>query len=480
MEGNDVRPQEGSSATGQATAMAPVAANSSRLAVEGVEPGPNRVQDDEARAARERTATLLRALWEQRLFLLRMAGAGLALSTLAAFLIQKEYQSTTRLMPPDQVNSSMAMLAAASGTPAGSGLGAVAGNLLGLKSTGALFVAILQSRTVEDDVIDRLDLRKIYGVREWSNARNVLEDHTSVSEDRKSGIITIEVTDRSAQRAAAMGQEYVEELNRVVTGLNTSSAHRERLFLEERLAQVKVDLETAEKRFSEYSSKNTAIDIQAQGKAMIEAAAALEGQLIVAKTELQSLKQIYTDGNVRVRATQARVDELQSQLQRLGGKPDSGTAAPAENDKPAYPSIRELPLLGVSYADLYRATKVQEAIFETLTREYELAKVEEAKETPSVKMIDPPNVPENRSFPPRVEIMLFGTLLAASLGVMWVFTRRAWEKTDSRDPQKVLALEVFQTAKAHLPWASQNGFGVRDASRRLWSHLRRRELDNVQ
>jgi capsule polysaccharide export protein KpsE/RkpR len=194
---------------------------------------------------------------------------------------------------------------------------------------------------------------------------------------------------------------------------------------------------------------------------------------------LESLKQIYTGENVRVRATQARVDELQRELQRLGGKYDGGTVATPENDKSMYPSIRELPLLGVSYADLYRTTKVQEAVFETLTREYELAKVQEAKETPSVKMIDPPNIPERKSFPPRLEIMLLGTVLATFLGIAWTFARATWEKTDPQDPHKVLAMEVYQTTKAHFPWTSQNGFGVGAASKRLWSQLRRRQLDRV-
>jgi len=457
----------------------PEVANSNELPIEGLESGPMRADIEEVRPARERTAPTLRFLWDRRQFILRSAGAGLALSTMIAFLIPKQFESTTHLMPPDQMNSGMAMLAAAAGSQAGSGLGAVAGNLLGLKSTGALFIAILQSRTVENDLVDKLDLRRVYGVRQLGDARSALDDHTSFSEDRKSGIITIQVTDNNPQRAAAIGQEFVEELNRVVTQLNTSSAHRERLFLEERLAQVKQDLETAEKRFSEYASKNTAIDIQAQGKAMIEAAAALEGQLIAARTELESLKQVYTGDNVRVRATQARVDELQRELQRLGGKYDGGTAATPENDKSMYPSIRELPLLGVSYADLYRTTKVQETVFETLTREYELAKVQEAKETPSVKMIDPPNIPEKKSFPPRLEIMLLGTVLATFLGVAWTFARATWDKTDPQDPHKVLAMEVYQTTRAHFPWTSHNGFSVGAASRRLWSQLRRRQLDRV-
>ena len=253
------------------------------------------------------------------------------------------------------------------------------------------------------------------------------------------------------------------------------------MFLETRLAQVKQDLESAEKNFSEFASKNTAIDIQAQGKAMIEAAGTLEGQLIAAETERQGLKQIYTDDNVRVRAAQARVEELQRQLQRIGGKFDASTDPGPQADKAdnstMYPSIRQLPLLGVSYADLYRATKVQETIFETLTREYELAKVEEAKEIPSVKMIDPPDVPERKSFPPRFEIIMIGTAMAIFTAVLWAFADEIWKKTDPQDPQKVLALEIYQAARTRLVWPSQNGFGVGAAKRALRRRLHMEQLD---
>ena len=376
-----------------------------------------------------------------------------------AFLIPKEFQSTARLMPPDQVNSEMEMLATAATAKAGSGLGTAANSLLGLKSSGALFVGILQSRTVQDDIIGKLDLRKIYGVRYWGDARNELRMNTVVSEDRKSGIISLQVTDRDPQRAAAIAQQYVDELDRVVTQLNTSSAHRERVFLEERLTQVKRDLESAEKGFSEFASKNTAIDIQAQGKAMIEAAAALEGELVAAQTELQGLKQIYADGNVRVRATEARIEELQRQLQKIGGRSDVATLNTQLDRSTIQPSIRQLPLLGVSYADLDRSAKVQEAIFETLTREYELAKVEEAKETPSVKLIDPPDVPEKKSFPSRLLIIFMGAFMSLVGGVLWLVADGLWRDLEPHDPGKVLAQEVWQTAKGGLAVAFRSGHG---------------------
>jgi capsule polysaccharide export protein KpsE/RkpR len=366
-------------------------------------------------------------------------------------------------MPPDQASSSMALLASAASSKAGSGIGAFAGELLGMKSSGALFVGILQGRTVRDDLIKAFDLRKAYSVKRWQDARDELGENTRIAEDTKSGIITIQVEDKSPQRAAAMAQEYVRELDRVMTSLNTTSAHRERVFLEERLAQVQSNLESAEKGFSEFASKNSAIDIQAQGKALIEAGAALEGQLIAAQTELEGLKQVYVEGNVRVRSLRARVQELQRQIEKVGGPPDGGKTGAATTHAPddpaAYPSLRKLPLLGVNYADLYRATKVQEAVYETLTQQYELAKVEEAKETPSVKVIDLPDAPEKKSSPHRLWIALGGTGVCFLLSASWILCREHWRQVDSQDSGKVLALEMFGSLKSHWPFRSTNGLG---------------------
>ena len=419
------------------------------------------------------TVTRMRLLWSERRFLWRVTILGLVVAVLVAFLIPKRYQSVTRLMPPDQSNSGMAMLSAALGgktssgssSSGGSSIGAIAGDLLGMKTSTDLFIGILQSRTVEEDLVDKFDLRKIYNDRYDKDARLDLEDKTDITSDRKSGIIKIQVTDHDPKRAAAMAGEYVQELDRLVAQVNTTSAHRERVFLEGRLTQVKSDLEDAEKQFSQFASKNTALDIPTQGKAMIEAAAALKGQLIVAQTELQGMRQIYTDNNVRVRGLQARVNELERQVQQLGGKADSqtlsnvapGSSSNDQDDQSLYPSIRRLPILGVSYADFYRNTKVQEAVFETLTQEYELAKVQEAKETPSVKLIDPPDVAEKYSYPHRGWVILGGTCLSFILAVLWIFGREHWGQIDPKDPGKVLIIEVASSFKSHLPLISANG-----------------------
>lgn len=408
-------------------------------------------------AHQKSTAARLRLLWTRRRLLFRLAGAGLLVSTLIAFLIPRRYDSTARLLPPDQSSSSMdmAMLAAVGGQ-IGSGLGAAAGDLLGLKNSSDLSIGILQSRTVQDDLIGKFNLRKEYWDSHWEDARKDLAKHAEISSDRKSGIITITVTDGNPRQAAAMAAEYVQELNRVLVEVNTTSAHRERVFLENRLVQVKQDLESAENIFSAFASKNVAIDVPAQGKAMIEAAASLEGELIASRTQLESLKQIYADNNVHVRATQARVEELQRQADKQLGSA-SELPATGQADQSVYPSIRALPLLGVSYADLYRNSRVQEAIFETLTRQYEFARVEEAKETPTIKVLDAPDVPDEKSFPPRFWIALSGTLLFVAVGIAAILARAGWLQMDRHSASRLLAIEIFETTKAHLPFVPRNG-----------------------
>lgn len=285
----------------------------------------------------EESIAYLRLLWERRRFLFRVAASALLTSVLIAFLIPPRYESTSRLMPPDNQSSSSLAGAVAAISGGVGGLGGMAGEFLGLKSTSDTFVGILSSRTVQDQLIQQFDLKKLYSARRIEDARTALADRTAISVDRKSQIISITVMDKSPQRAAAMTQAYVEQLNRLVAELSTSAARRERIFLEGRLQVVNKDLEESEKDFSQFASKNTAIDIKEQGKAMVEAAATLQGQLIAAESEYEGLKQIYTDNNVRVRSIRARIDELKHQLEKLGGKGESATTVSDQPGDSLYP-----------------------------------------------------------------------------------------------------------------------------------------------
>lgn len=415
-------------------------------------------QDLEQESARAQRIARLRMLWERRGFLFRATLIGMVAAAVIAFLIPKRYDSTARLMPPDDQSGGMALVAAMANRAGSGGLGALAGNLLGIRTTGDLFIGILKSRTMQDRLVDQFHLKEIYGASRSDQARRKLEENTAISSDRLSGIITLTVSDRDPKRAAQMASAYVDGLNSMVANLSTSSAHRERVFLEGRLTDVRQNLEEAENQFSQFASKNTAIDIPEQGKAMVTAAASLEGQLIAAESELEGLKQIYTDNNVRVRSTSARVGELRQELQKMGGEVKDSSSGP-DGDGQLFPSIRKLPLLGVTYADLYRRMKVQEAVFEALTQEYELAKVEEAKEIPTVKILDSPNIPERKAFPPRMIIIVASGFLSLALAVAWSVGTARWAEVDQRDPAKLLALDVFTALRTYLPRHASNGAG---------------------
>ncbi len=384
-------------------------------------------------------------LWERRRFLMWVTCWALLVAVGAAFLIPKRYSSTTKIMPPEPSGTGTAMLAAMAGKSY-PGLAAYAGELLGGANSGALFVDLLRSRTIEDRLIGRFDLRKIYRDRYWEDARRHLRKRTEITEDRKSGIITITVTDRDPGRAAAMAQAYVEELNRLVAQVSTSSARQERIFIEQRLETVKLDLDKAEKTFSEFASKNTALDIKEQTRAMVASAAELQGQLIAARSQLQGLQQIYTANNVRVRSQGARIAELQRQLEKIGGT-DASLGPGANPERELYPPIRKLPLLGVEWANLYRETKIQETVYELLTQQYELARIQEAKEIPAVRVADAANVPEKKSFPPRLLIIVLATLCSFLAAAAWVVGSQRWEAMDPRDSRKILFSEISAVLK---------------------------------
>jgi uncharacterized protein involved in exopolysaccharide biosynthesis len=415
--------------------------------------------------SRKRRIARLALLWQERRSIFRWALLGCGFSVLLAFLLPVRYTSTTRLMPPDQAGgglaATLATLSKSGGGGAASDLGMMGSELLGMRTTSDLFVGVLQSRTVEDDLINKFNLRKLYGDRHIEGARKDLRRRMDVESERKSGIVTLQVSDRDPQRAAAMARECVEQLNQIVVTLNTSAAHKERVFLEARLGQVQQDLEAAEKDFSKFASQNTALDVKEQGKAMLSAAAELEGQLIAAQTQLEGLRQIFTDNNVRVRSLEARIAEYRRQLQKLtGSAPPSDESSAGQDEtnsarfEDLYPSIRQLPGLGVPWADLYRRSRVQEVVFETLTKQYEMAKVEEAREIPSIKVLDVADVPEERSFPPRLIVVSAGTVFFAILGIVWVLSYSRWQEIDPQDPAKSLAHEVVQSVQ-NAPWVAQ-------------------------
>jgi capsule polysaccharide export protein KpsE/RkpR len=391
-------------------------------------------------------------VWSQRRRVLRWLGIGLAVSAVVALLIPNRYESTAALMPPDpQSLSSGAMLAAMAGAASSPATAGLASSLLGAKSASATFVGVIQSRTAQDDLINRFDLRQVYGYERYIDTREKLATRTSVKDDAKTGVVSITVTDARPDRARDLARAYVDELDKLVAQLSTSSARRERAFLEQRLKAVQADLDAASRDLSQFSSRNATLDMQNQGKTLVDAAARLQGELIVAQSEVRGLEAVYSDNNTRVRAARARIAELERQLRALSGRGETDNSVELEPGQ-LYPSLRRLPLLGVTYADLYRRVKVQEAVYEVLTKQYELAKVQEAREIPSVKVLDQPTLPEKKSFPPRLLIIAIGTFMTMLLVTARLSSENFWRTLPGSDPRKVLALQIHHTMRTRVRW----------------------------
>ncbi len=438
------------------------------------EPANGSVSTELAAGEESKRVQWARLLWAKNAMLRRTLVLAAIFSALLAFLLPPRYESKARLMPPDQqTGSGLAAIAALAGRATGSGgglgsalgggLGGVASDLLGLKTSGALFVDMLNGPTIQDHVIEKFDLRKVYHERYWQDARTDLGKRTDVKEDRKSGVITIAVSDSDPHRAQQMAQAYVEALNGLVAQVSTSSARRERQFLETRLKAVKEKLDVAAQQFSQYSSKNGTLDVPSQSRAMLESEATLEGQLIAAQSELEGLQQIYTDNNIRMKTLRARIAGLKQQIEAMSGNKADLTTSESEIAGDL-PSIRKLPLVGVQWANLYREAKIQETVYELLTQEYEFAKVQEAKEIPTVNVLDPPMIPERRSFPPRTLIIITGTVFGLLLASAVIIGSEAWRINQS--PEKRFAAEVWAQMAAsnsrpkvvaHQVWSKLGG-----------------------
>jgi len=391
-------------------------------------------------------------LLRHRRILARVAAIALLLNLAVAFLIPKHYESTARIMPPESSESGTALLSALAGRALGGELlGGLAAGLLGGHNSGPLFMDLLRSGTVTGKLIDRFQLQSVYHKRYAVDASKVLARRTKIDMDKKSGVITITVTDTSPQRARDLAQAYLDELNLIVNRTSTSSARRERMFIERRLAAVRAELDRAQDALSNFSSKNMTVDLREQTRATVDAA----------------LREIYGNENVRLKAAEARAANLRMELAKVGG---SSAAMPADSadgkdaspssaaaDGLTYTALRQLPRLAVPYANLYRTVRVQETVFELLMQQFEIAQIQEAKDVPVLSVIDSPGIPEKKSFPPRAILSLTLTIIELLLFSAFLVLRAHWREVRQNDPRRVLARETA------------------DALRQAWRGISRRE-----
>jgi len=400
--------------------------------------------------SRAALAESARLLWRRRRFLAGVTLAAAVLSAVVSLLLPPKYESTTRLFPAPASSPGgdiSRML-----RPEASALAGLAG--LNANPGEGRFLALLHSRVLADRIIDGFGLMKLYGAKYRHEARTALALRTIITEDRKTGVITITVSDRNPKRAAELAGAYVKELEQLNAEMNTTGAHMEKVFLEARVNEVGEELHEAAERLSQFSTKYSIVDPQQQPKSTVEAALKLQGEVVAAEAELKGLEQIYTDDSVKVRASRARIAELRHQFDQLRGS-QALAGLPADG---SLPSIRNLPALGVTYGELYRRSKLLEVVQLALTQQLEVAKTEEVRQLPVFRVMDPPDIPEQRVFPRRTLMVLASSLGGLLLAIALVMGGDRWSKVSPDDPIKILIGDAQQRISASAVTRSSDGW----------------------
>jgi tyrosine-protein kinase Etk/Wzc len=352
------------------------------------------------------------------------------LSVLVCLLLPNIYTGVARVLPPQQNQSTASMLLGQL-----SGLGALGGSPFGIKNPNDLYVGMLKSRSVGDSLITRFDLQKLYDRDTMVKTREDLANNSTITAG-KDGLITIEFDDEDPARAATVANAYVEELQKLTQTLAVTEAAQRRLFFEQQLQQARKDLSDAEVALKVTQEKTGLIKLDDQGKAIIEAVATVRAQISAKEIELRSMRTFATEGNPDYMRVQQQLTGLRAELSKLERANISGRGD-------VLLPTGKVPEAGLEYLRKFRDLKYQETIFELLAKQFEVAKIDEAKEAALIQVVDRAVPPDRKSKPKRALIAIGSTLLAGLGAFLWALLRDARERA-GRDPKQAARLAALR------------------------------------
>jgi uncharacterized protein involved in exopolysaccharide biosynthesis len=286
---------------------------------------------------------------------------------------------------------------------------------------------MIKSRTVEDVMIQRFGLMAEYHQKLLTDGRKAFERHASVDGNGKDGLIRISIEDRDPKRAAELANGYLDQFRKLSEHLAITEASQRRLFFEQQLQQAKDKLADAEQALLQTETRTGVIQLDAQTRALIESAASLRAQIAAKEVEIQSLRTYATDENAQLVQAQEELQGLRAQLAKLGGtaeNADTGLIVPKS----------KVPQVGLEYIRKLRDVKYEETIFDILARQFEIAKLDEAKEGALIQVVDVAIPPDKRSFPRRGLIVICSTAFGFIVGILISFFRAGLERLMT-DPQ---------------------------------------------
>jgi tyrosine-protein kinase Etk/Wzc len=362
------------------------------------------------------------------------------LVVIISFLLPKSYTARTTILPPDETNSA-GLLSAFSNSPLSNML------LTKTSTTSDLFVEILQSRSVLDGVLqdkyvspkdkedsDSLTLLTIFDLQSLEKARKKLFKNVSVTASQE-GIVQIDVELHNPQLAADVANGFVRHLDEVNKNKTSSKAKNSRIYIENQLKLTGDKLAAASKKLAVFQKKYKAVSLEEQTKAAIEEAGVIKGHIIAKEVEMGVAQQTMKPDNVIIIKLKKEVEELQKQYNYL----QYGNDESLENQKEFYIPFADVPSVGLKLANLLRDVKVQETVWQLLNQQFYQAKIQEARDTPTIQVLDEAVPPEMRSKPKRKLLILIGGFLALLFSMFFVFTAEFVQrlKTDKSSSGKM-------------------------------------------
>lgn len=373
------------------------------------------------------------ALGEEKKTLFAVPAITTTLAIVVSLLLTPIYTAKTVMMPPQQQQSGAASALASLG-----GLAGLAGAAAGIKSPDEMYIAFMQSESLQNEVIKKLDLQERYNAKTPGDARNALKASIKVAADKKSGLITIEANDKDPEFAAKLANVHVEELRNLMGRLAVTDAQQRRVFYEQAITKTQAELADAEANFRSAKEKSGMQVTMVIAESGVRASADMRGQIAAREVQMQAMSRFATPQNPDVQRIGSELAALRAQLSKL----EQGSGS----DEKTSP-LQQLAVKS------YRDIKARESMMGVLVAQYESARVDEAKEGPLIQQVDVAMAPERRSSPKRALMVIVAAFAGLFLGVLIAFVRRALRKA-TENPQ---TNQQFNQLKAAWNWKKQSG-----------------------
>jgi len=388
------------------------------------------MSDESNRSSGTDFLEILLVLAREKKLILQVTMGATILAAIMVFIIPKSYTATATILPPQQNQSVLSAM-----------MGQLAGTQsldlrdLGLKNPSDVFVAMLKSRTVEDALVNRFDLRKVYGVKSYQDARKKLEKRSEIDPE-KEGLISIAVTDRDPRRAADIANAWVEELRALNQNLALTEAAQRRAFFEQKLVAERNALSQAELALQQIEQQTGIIQPDAQTRALIGEVAEVRAQIAAKEVQLQSMGSYATPNNPDVKRVETELAKLRAQFASLSRT--QAAAAPSEGNVQV-PTGR-VAGAGLEYLQAARELKYHESLYDFLSRQLEAARIDEAKSAVVVQVVDKAVEPEKKSSPRRLLIIAVTALLSFLVVALGTLVREGLQRR-RQDPAEAARLD---------------------------------------